>query len=407
MSDPQINDYSLGGGQIFVPPPIEITTAPAAAPTGNSTISDIEPSQNVAAQHTLSAGQPQLPGISGDKAFLAEFLKYQALNTDKITNDMLDGWNKSLKEQAEQVRDMLKSPVYQIILEIQRTGNDGTSTAQLKIEKPMIVDVTDRLNGYLSKVGKGEDAGPVDLTTAPSIVSVMVVGVALVVVVNPGSLVPAAAHSPMESITQMSSFMQQIVPDISITNLDINLLVMPMLYKVSWDAAVDKTKTKSTDMQLASKFAQEVIKMTTTPNLIQLKVIDMMEGADKMTGKQKEELGAVIKLMMALTAFAFLYKSETGGLTSHEVVDRFMKMLSGEIPSRKGSEEGTLVKIIQAQLQILDPSTKARALEAIMAYMDSPRFSKDLDKMLDPLKTFENVFENLQFESKLGTMMPI
>jgi hypothetical protein len=154
------------------------------------------------------------------------------------------------------------------------------------------------------------------------------------------------------------------------------------------------------EFQCATKFAQQVIQMATSPNWIQMTVINNIPGAEKLDPKGKQELTAVLKLTMVLVALAYLYKAETGGITSQEIMDRVKGMLAGTIPLKEGSEEATLVMIMRAQLQVLDPTTKEKALTAMMTAIDNPNFVKNLGKMSDPLKAFENVFENVNYNSK-------
>lgn len=394
MSDPEIQDYSHTA-HIYTNAPTETTQVQPAEGTktvDTSGVSDIEKSKSVAIEAPLSSGQPQLIAYVGDGT-----INSISLGLQKVTSDMLDSWNKSIKEQEELVRDLINSPLYRQMMEVRETGNDGSVTSVSKQEHPAIVNITDRLNDYLNRVGQ-DGSGPVNIATAPTISALIAFGSVLVVTANPTAFVPGAANSPLEAISQASSFMQTIVPEntaLSATLLDINLLVMPPLYQISFNAAVDKTKKAPSELTFATKFAQEIIKMTTTPNLIQLKVIDQMYGADKLNAEQKEQLAAVIKLMMSLTAFALLYKAKTGGFTSNEIIDRVMGMINGKTPLEQG-ESGTLVKIIQAQLQMMDPPTKEKALMAIMEYLDSPDVPKSLDKMLDPLKTFEKLFQSLE-----------
>lgn len=411
MSGPEISNYSMPTG-VNAPAPVEsIPTESTGGSQGLSGVSSIEKSKTVIIEAPPSADIPQLPNYNND-VMMSSLLMSQNLSADKITSEMLDAWGKSIAEQKRYVEEMLNSPQYRLMQEIQMKGNDSTATDQAhnSLDKPLIINVSDRLNGYLSKVGQSENA-PVDITAAPVVTSVLALGATMVVAVDPTALIPSSANSPLASITQISSYMEPILPSsvlLADTVQTINLMVMPMLYQVSWDTAVGKTKAQKSDAECATKFAQEIIKMTTTPELIQYRVIDQMNGASKLSGKEREQLAAVIKLTLCITAIAFLYKTETGGMTSKEILDRVMGMIQGTVPVKAGSEEAVLARIVQAQLQILDPEAKAIALEAIMAYLDSsPKLEKDLKKMTDPLHTFESVLQNLHFSHDATDLTPV
>lgn len=405
MSGPEIHDYSIESGAIYTPstsgaPPVEHKQ------TGYSGASQIEQSKDVVVPPPPSAENPQLMSYNQDSAALfmqlplidaTKLLMEQKLRMSEIMSSMLDKWNESIREEEERVRDLLNSPLYRQMMEIQNKGHDSTVTDSLKVEQPMIVNVTDRLNDYLSRVETASGTSQ-NISAAPAIASVAVLGPVMITTANPAAF--ASPNSPLASMTQVSTSMQQLVPppvDIS-SALDVNLMVP--LMQISWEVALDKTKTKPSELECATKFAQEVIQMTTSPNWMQLSVISHISGADQLSPKGKEELAAVLKLTMALVALAYLYKAETGGITSQEIMDRVKGMLAGTIPLKEGSEEATLVLIMKSQLQLLDPATKEKALLAMMAAVDNPSFIGNLDKMSDPLKAFENVFENLTFTPK-------
>lgn len=405
MSGPEIHDYSLGSGAVIPVAPTSGTAPSQSTQTskGYSGVSQIEESKSVVVEAPPSSEAPQLTAAKSDATAVfgqliatVSIMDYQ-LQTNQILSSMLDKWGESLKEEREKVNNLLSSPAYQQILEIQKKGHDNTVTESLKVEQPMIVNATDRLNDYLSRVGTSDGTSQ-NISAAPTVSAVVVLGPMMIVTADPVSF--ASPNSPLATISQVSTSMQQVVPppvDIA-SALDVNLMVP--LMQVAWEVAVDKTKALPSELQCATKFAQQVIQMTTSPNWIQMTVINNIPGADKLDPKGKQQLTAVLKLTMVLVALAYLYKAETGGITSQEIMDRVKGMLEGTIPLKDGSEEATLVLIMRAQLQELDPATKEKALTAMMTAIDNPSFVKNLDKMSDPLKAFENVFESVNYNPK-------
>jgi hypothetical protein len=405
MSGPEIHDYSLGSGAAAPIAPTSGTAPTESTQTskGYSSVSQIEESKSVVVEVPLLAEAPQLTAAKGDAAAVfgqlvatSAIMNHQ-LQANQIMIIMLNKWSESIKEEKERVRDLLRSPLYQQIQEIQKVGHANTVTESRKVEQPMIVNATDRLNDYLERIGTSDGTSQ-NLSAAPTVSAVVILGPMMIVTADPVSF--ASPSSPMATISQVSTSMQQVVPplvDIA-SALDVNLMVP--LMQVAWEVAVGKTKAMPSEFQCATKFAQQVIQMATSPNWIQMTVINNIPGAEKLDPKGKQELTAVLKLTMVLVALAYLYKAETGGITSQEIMDRVKGMLAGTIPLKEGSEEATLVMIMRAQLQVLDPTTKEKALTAMMTAIDNPNFVKNLGKMSDPLKAFENVFENVNYNSK-------
>lgn len=400
--DPEINDSSVGSGKIYTPstsetPPVESTET--SKPKGYQAADEMEESKSVAVPMSPSPGQPQLIMYMTD-----DFSSIQSIQVGEITSSILDKWSESLKEQADRVRDLLNSPLYQQLLAIHLKGHDNTATDRMKIEQPMIVNVTERLNDYLSRIGSA-DGSSQNMSTAPAISAIMVLGTTMVMIADPMAF--SSPNSPLAAVSQVSTSMQQLVPppvDISAA-LDVNLMVP--LMQISWEVVVAKTAGPESKVQVATKFAEEIIKTTTTPNLM-LAIVGKIPGAEKLDAKGKADLVAVLSMTMALIALTYLVKATLGGGTSEEVMRRMQevkKMLKGEIPSDAGTDEGTLVQIIQSQQ--LAPATRAKAYLAIMQAIDNKEFIENIDKMSDPVHAFENVYEGLNYNAKDISNEPI
>lgn len=348
-----------GSTEIGTPPPV-------GSPQGFGGVSSsMEESQDIAIETALSASTPQL---------------------DALTNAVADNWGKSIAEQNE----LTKKKALERQIELQETKQNGPNVGvsdQMKAgSKPLIVDVTDAIN---------------NIKDPAAITAFIVTGVGLSVSINPSETV--GANSPLSSITQTSSYMQTITPSDpamqalfqDVTNMSVNLMVVP-LAQILRNTAIDKAETKPNE-KAATTFAREVIKVATEPNLIQMKIISQLAGTEKLSPKQREQLTAFVKLILALTAFAFLYNETAGGFTSKEVRDRAMGVIAGKI-APQNTEEGTLAKIIQAQLPILG-GNQEEALSKIMAYLDSkPNFKG----ILDPLNTVRSVVQNKDFNAGKG-----
>lgn len=419
MLESQLYDYSsYHPDESYQGEPIQSPPSPAETSTVSPAgVSSIEESKAVIVELPPSMGQPQLSAYNSEASLsfanliesisngnnhnFEPFLIKLKINNEDAINQILNQWSKSLEEQAELVRDRLKSPFYRELLEILRYGNDGSAIERLDERKPVIMDLTERLQAQVDQLNRSEE--PTNIAIGGT-TSVMMIGSLLAVSADP--IVTGPSNSPLESVDTITSYIQPIIPEnvlLSDTLMAVNLFALPLLYQVSWEKAVDHLKSKSqpTPIQVASKFAEEVIKAATTPGFIMMTMVDQMEKVEKLPPEQKEKMAALIKLVLSVVAYAFLYRAETGGMTGREIADHLKALLSKIKKNPKiqqGDQKAMLAKIIDAQLGILGPEESAKALEGILAYLEGlPKSNKLFEKMFEPAKVFANVFEQSSF----------
>jgi hypothetical protein len=99
------------------------------------------------------------------------------------------------------------------------------------------------------------------------------------------------------------------------------------------------------------------------------------------TKSKAETISATFKASLLLTAMALLYKSDMGGVTAGEL----RTIITGEITVGENDFLGVLAKLINEQLNTIDPADREKLLEELLAPYDQPL---SLEQLVDPLSCF-------------------
>lgn len=382
-----IHSHIHHGG--YVPPTTDATPGATPPPVKNweDGASSIEASKTVLIAFTPLSNSPILPSpndnsnglsqfvISTNKGDVAvSFLLAESLAMNEISSEVAKKWNDSLAIMAERVREMINSPMYQVLLEIHLHGDPqqvqansvgGVSTTGVPAgivapgavaagapsdsvtkgvassgvvapgsvtpnvgvgevdpggsQQGTLIAYIDRLknSGKVSPSEKAsESQGAADAAKAiiiPFTATIIAGGAIAMGAFEVSTSANGVSSSPLKAVGEITNQLQPIYPQIIQDVLPtINLMVMPLVYYTSWDSSVANinNKSASNDLATAQTFAEKVIKMAKDPNLL-----TSQADADKLTPEQKaksNQEAAATKLVLASVALSLLYSVEVG-----------------------------------------------------------------------------------------------
>lgn len=405
-----INDLSPSVDGSSIISPIVNPSTPAPPPVGggpDSGTSTIEESRNVAQafvpplnfpilsiptnEGTLLVSMTSAIGSNNNSAAIQSLLSSATLRSD-IINDMLDKWMENLREIDEENKKRINSSEYLAQQQIRIHGLHPVAGA-------IVQNAVDALNQIVShkidnrpSTNYAEQKASDEMVVETAMVTSIVAGAVALGVVSQvsaeGTVSGFFANAP-QMISQVDPTLPQNVVANSI--MMINLMVAPLIFFKSWDAAVGNVgqKAEKTNMQLAEGFAKETIKIYGDDVLL-LGILSKVAGAETLPPEARSQLIAMIKLVLTVHALALLYIAEAGKVSPQEILG----MLKGEIAIPAGDLKATLIKMIKNSLQDLSPAARARALEAVFEYLDSEPSFKE---MLKPAEVFHHVLDTSAF----------
>jgi hypothetical protein len=118
-------------------------------------------------------------------------------------------------------------------------------------------------------------------------------------------------------------------------------------------------------------------------------VINKIPGSDAMKEARKDELVAVVKIVLLASALAIYYKIETGKITGKEFGD----MVSQELTFPEGDPRIELIGYMRQYLAKLPVGESGKLMEALSDYMDQ---DPDVEGMLKPDRVFAGLEESYQ-----------
>lgn len=419
-----------------VDPSVYAIPEQAAPPVGITGDSSLALSEAILMTYSPALNSPSLPPpINADTpvaglatAELIKFLMGQAQKMHEITNEMLEGWLKNLREIEEYVRELINSPAYQAIQEIRLKGDpqqgivsgvQGVNSANSAAQNPTATQTQDpslfsvmerartleRLPPSASIPGDGANAIMIPLTAAVFAGGALTLGQFELT-----TSVSGMSSNPIDGSMEVISRLQPLMPTLVQDVLPIvNLMVMPLIYYTSWDTAVGSMQNKERDSHLstAQNFAASVIKMIANPAFVMTNFVNTMEGADSFSPERKAVLEATIKLILASVSLALLYALDVGKSLGSQYMgmepQEFRDTLSGALPIvEPGSDatqsqrlQSTLLEQIKAQLGVLPASEKSQTIEALLGYLGS---SHNIESMMDPERVFKQVLSSVDTE---------
>lgn len=399
----------------------------------DSGLSSIEKSKSVRPDVTPSMSVPSLAApsdmdvdvfaiVSVDSKGLpiVDTVQSLVLKGEEIKTAMLRKWTENLREIAEQVRQLLNSPMYIQLQEIVQKGDprsqaisgiQGTSTnGQAKWGNVEILSSLDRLQ-VLEKVPPSVEISD---SSAPQDTSqVLVLPLTAALLASGGlaiGLETVASSNPLSGIVEWIGNLQPIFPQVAIQDIIpmINLMVIGPIYYNSWNEAISNLKKgkHETQIQMVHNFAKDVLKIVVDPQFVTT-LMKCMKGTDKLSSDEQDRLVRMLKVVLIGVALSLLYSVEVGKLQDGKYggiePEELKSLLLGEWEQPndpKGKLDlqkeltSSLIKRCHEILAPLSIEDRTKAVEMLLEYITKHR---DVDHMLDPAKVFDETLESSQF----------
>lgn len=383
FNDANISDFhhTPVEGPAFIHPTKEAAT----------TAKDVKQAIKDTLEHSKDVQLPYVPimnfpilvtPIAGSDKVLTDFLiSADKLSMNSTINAMLAGWSKNLDEIDERTKDELKSSSYRAKQDIRIKGDtdDSEKLVSFTFTAPVMVGGALALASF-------------EVTTTAS----------------------GMSSAPMQASFEIIDKLQTAMPQLQDLMPYINLLAGPLLYFTSLDTAISniKSKERHSNVDAAQNFAKEAIKMASDPAYVLVTVVNKMPGAEKFTPEHKQQLAAVLKLILTSTALSLLYSVQVGKAVDGKFwgmePQEFKALLNGKIPigdtknamlTETDKLKLTLLALIKAQLDVLPAGQKVNVLTALFEYLTTP---KDIKNMLNPSTIFHDVFSQLAASESEG-----
>jgi hypothetical protein len=375
----------IGGSSGIIPQgPVTTTTGPKI--TGFSSQDSLSASELAASltlMWTMNAQTPVLSppsevnkiqstdGYSGILSLTGKF--------HEIAMNVLDSWNDSIKKQAEEAKQAEKSPSHLAKLDNERRNRLGLIQTVKTYADQLKLDHNQAMLGSL---------------TSALVITGAFVGVAASSVVNVASTLLVAVTPQINFAVDYS---KQAVSGIGDDfRAQLGLLgawaMGTLIHYSTVETLADKIDGKSVDEKvLADKYATKVLQLINSNQLNQF-ISGMLanrtdDKGQPISEERREQLSAILKLVLLSSALAAVYKSKTGKITDQE----FLDLATGKMKPEDGVEQ-QLVSAIKEQLEAMLPDEKSKVLDALATYMDS---DPKLKSFLDVGKTFDSVNETL------------
>lgn len=444
--DTHIQDYS--GVPIQTPGVIPEETLPDTYGQEDTGVSTIAKSESIAEASAPVMSQPVLvvpiqtqanqeavltKVMAGTGAVTAFLLEIQT-KMNEITNDILDGWIKNLKEIEETVRQLINSPQYLQQQEIRLKGDaapgqatSGTVSgvgAASGTASSSVINTLDRLR-ILEQVPATDEtieaSTPSDKEAsrkeasadlALPLTATLMIGGSLALgggieFTTTASRVGGISSNPVSGALEVINHLQITSPQLMETAVPlVNLMVMAPIYYHAWNDAITNFKEGHRNYtQFAQNFAKDALNMINDPKFVD-GLIAKLQGSG-LEVKDHTQLAAVAKAIVASIALGLLYSTEVGkvqegkfhGMTEEE----FKGIMLGEIkvpdpnaPNLTEQQKLTalMLQSLQTQLTSLPMSERVKLTEGIMEYLADQH---DLDSMLTPSKAFDHFLSSSHF----------
>lgn len=441
-----INDESIDAIKKIsrVPSTEALQESSSKVDTGLSTI---EKSKSVVAISIPPMDAPILQAPSADPQFLTfvmtsvdangrpmiDILRSIQLKVKDVNNEVLAKWAENLREIAEQVSQLLRSPIYQQLLEIRMKGDphvdqvsgiQGPSAANAAAGKDPIsfLSTLDRLQVLerIPSTAKVEDTSSAQTSYKESsqalvipLTAAMMIGGALAL----GSTeitasISGAASSSLSHVVELVSRLQPLLPQMSIENVIplINLMVAAPIIYHSWDEAVSnyKNNERHNYVKIVQNFARDVLRMVGDANFIST-TVNKMEGTDRLTSDDQNRLSRMLKIILIGVALGLLFNVEVGkvqegkfgGLEPEELRDLLIGDLGPQLDPKKKptvQQELTMSLINRAreQLALLSPKDRMEVATLLLEYLGKTR---EFEPMLEPAKIYEETLAAAGYKS--------
>lgn len=453
--NPNIDDDHIHSASFTQGIPDSTDQAGASKTGPEDGVSTIEESKNVAPYLAPLISFPLLDPPQDAKVFEAiiqavasgthqnqdviHFLMSEDLKVEEMKNQILDAWSKNLRDIEEQVRQLINSPMYQELQAIRVRGSQeqgaitgiptatsanaiAANPAVVSADPLSFVSAIDRLHAYERVPPAATIPDPSDPTDIAKTLTIPLVGalfiggsLALGSVELSATVSGLSGSSPLVGAVELVELLQPFLPQIVPNMIPmINLLVMPLVYYTSWNQAIGSLRNKEAadNKSAIQEFAKQVIKMVSDPTFILANVVNRMAGADQLSPQLKEQLAAMLKLVLASVALSLLYSFDVGKVQGQAFwgmePQEFQGILSGQIPSPDPSDPklttqahltATVLGLVRAQMALVPAGDRSNIIALLFDYIPN---SRDLKRMLDPNKVFQDILHSSQFNPEVA-----
>jgi hypothetical protein len=414
--------------------PVEGIPPQEEAQTGESGLSSIEKSRAVkpeavplmsvpllAAPANMESVAFAVASVDGRGLPVTETVMSFVLKGEEIKESVLKGWMDNLREIEEQVRQLLRSPIYIQLQEIRRKGDpqlNKVSGVQSPVSahaaaKAQPVDFLSTLD-RLQTLEHVPPSAEVSETEAPRDSSqVMLIPLAAALIAGGGlAMATTGASQPLGGVFELVQKIQLLFPQVAVQDLIpiINLMAVAPIYFNSWNEAVSNLRSgeRRSYVQTAQNFAKDVIKIVADPKFVNGTLVSRMKGTDQLSPENQERLASILKIVLIGVSLSLLYSVEVGkvqggsfgGIEPEELRDLILGKWvppAGKKLSQQEELTGSLIKRIHEQMQPLSAKDREFAANLLLDYITQPR---GLDPMLDPAKVFDETLSSSLFNPK-------
>lgn len=282
----------------------------------------------------------------------------------KLGAEIMEAWATSVHKAGKQRYDLENSPIYRAQEAYWREFRNG-----------------EHLAAY---------------STAHSITATFVIGATFT-----GYVGPTGRSETHISYNTTVEAMQQITPSIpgpGDMRAELGLIGATLAYgavfQAAWITAAEsgkmQLKGEKLNLQFAANYADRMIAHCKDPaydTLLTTLIAQHLEGATPLPPEKMQEMVAMVKLGMLMSAAALFYQAETGGQTGIEV---FALLDPKAPPLEPNNPRAKLVDQIRQLLSVVrDQGVRQTVLEKIMAFLDD---NKSVKSLTDPVTILLGIF---------------
>jgi hypothetical protein len=275
----------------------------------------------------------------------------------KLGADIMAAWASSVHQMGQQRHDLETSPIFRAQESYWREFRNG-----------------EHLSSY---------------STAHSVAGSLMVGATFVAYVGPTGR--SERHISYNTVVDANQQITSTIPGSSDMRAELGLLGATFAYGAVFQAAwMTAAEAKPTDpknklsLQFATNYADRLIAQTNDPAyhvMLTALITQHLEGAEPPTPEKMQEMIAMVKLGMLLSALALFYQLDTGGQTGIEIAGLLDPKAPALDPNNPRSK--LLAQTRQLLQTIKDDDARAMVLEKMMAFLDE---KKSVKSLTDPVE---------------------
>lgn len=437
MSEP-INPKEEDGIKVDVPvpvlPPIQTNQdIPAPKVSEDLSISTLSTSPTKASTPSPDPALPKLPSPNVG-ASQVNIYNYSLDKEHEIAKNILDAWLESIREDAERIAEQLRSAAYQnwlrvnnphFFAEVQRKSASETEVAisqtpqylewvaslspEMRLQQwlynqmiALRIGLAEGVENFSGNVSRGD---PEAIAMLPFMAATLVIGEDLI------TLAVNSVVTPFVGVSSTASFhhIWQSIATSVLSPLDVQaelgligaLFATGILYQTTVQNIAsqrERGQEKEKNLEFGKRYARNMIQLTSGNvfgDFVRAMLINKLEGAEKLADIRKEQLIAIVKIVLLSTALALVYKVQTGKITGREFDD----MVNGRMIISFDSIEAKLVQLIRHYLGALSDKEALSLRTALADYMDR---DPKINNLLDPGHAFEGLLQNFQSSGPLA-----